>query len=37
MGLLDSRADDPIINVDMAQALGCEIRKTRVKAFDAGG
>ena len=36
-GLLDSGADDVVISTEVAKALGAEIRKMRVKAYDAGG
>ena len=36
-GLLDSGADDVVVSLEVAQALGTEIRKTTVKAYDAGG
>ena len=36
-GLLDSRADDPVISEKVAKALGCIVRRTTVRAFDAGG
>ena len=32
-----SGADDPVISEKVAKALGCIVRRTTVRAFDAGG